>query len=151
MMNRTKIAAVIVSVAMAGLPTLGTAQTHRGHDQEDKKAQQQGHRQPAAQAQKRPVQQQAKPAQQQARRGNAHRQPERQPEHHARGAGPQRDLHRGSRLPRDFHRPNYVVNDWRRHQLPAPGRGQQWVQVGADYVLIAIATGIIASVVLSAN
>jgi Ni/Co efflux regulator RcnB len=42
-----------------------------------------------------------------------------------------------------------VVNDWRGRHLNAPPRGQQWVQVGTDYALIAIATGVIAQLVLN--
>ncbi len=61
--------------------------------------------------------------------------------------GPQ--FHRGGRMPAEYRRHQYVVNDWRAHRLHAPARGQQWVQVGADYALIAIATGVIAQVVLS--
>jgi len=38
----------------------------------------------------------------------------------------------------------YVVEDWRGHRLHQPPHGYQWVQVGGDYVLVAIATGIIA-------
>jgi Ni/Co efflux regulator RcnB len=36
-----------------------------------------------------------------------------------------------------------VVNDWRSHDLSAPPRGYHWVQTGPDYVLVAIASGII--------
>jgi len=42
-----------------------------------------------------------------------------------------------------------VVNDWRGHHLSPPPRGYQWVQVGNDYVLAAIATGIIAQLLLN--
>jgi Ni/Co efflux regulator RcnB len=41
-----------------------------------------------------------------------------------------------------------VVEDWRAYQLSAPPRGYHWVQTGGDFVLIAIATGIIASIFL---
>ena len=61
--------------------------------------------------------------------------------------GPQ--YHRGGYIPREYRNRQYVVNNWRDHRLNAPPRGQQWVQVGSDYVLIAIATGIIAQLVLS--
>ncbi|RYX91796.1 MAG: hypothetical protein EOO28_24395 [Comamonadaceae bacterium] len=61
--------------------------------------------------------------------------------------GPQ--FHRGGRLPNEYRNRQYVVQDWRGHHLNAPRRGQQWVQVGADYALIAIATGVIAQLVLS--
>ena len=56
---------------------------------------------------------------------------------------------RGRVLPRDLRTPQYVVINYRQHRLAAPPRGQQWVQVGADYVLVAVATGIIASIVLN--
>lgn len=65
-----------------------------------------------------------------------------------RGAGPRHDLYRGQRLPASYHHRQYVVDNWRSHRLSAPPRGYHWVQVGNDYVLAAIATGIIASVLL---
>ncbi|HBF50550.1 MAG TPA: hypothetical protein DDX04_09515 [Massilia sp.] len=65
-----------------------------------------------------------------------------------RGAGPRHDLYRGNRLPANYHHKQYVVDNWRSHRLSAPPRGYHWVQVGNDYVLAAIATGIIASVLL---
>ena len=61
--------------------------------------------------------------------------------------GPQ--FHRGGRIPGEYRNRQYVVNDWRSHRLSAPPRGQQWVQVGSDYVLIAIATGVIVNMILS--
>jgi Ni/Co efflux regulator RcnB len=42
-----------------------------------------------------------------------------------------------------------VVDDWRAHHLSAPPRGYHWVQTGADYVLVAIATGIILQLLLN--
>ena len=59
------------------------------------------------------------------------------------GYGPDHDLRRGGHLPSRYRNHQYVVNDWRAHHLHAPPRGQQWVQVGADYVLVAAATGLI--------
>jgi len=41
-----------------------------------------------------------------------------------------------------------VVEDWRGHNLGAPPRGYHWVQIGGDYVLVAIATGIILQLML---
>jgi Ni/Co efflux regulator RcnB len=66
-----------------------------------------------------------------------------------RGAGPRHDLRRGGRLPSEYRNRQYVVNDWRGHRLSAPPRGYQWVQAGGDYVLVAAATGLIASILLS--
>jgi len=66
-----------------------------------------------------------------------------------RGAGPSHDWYRGSRLPPQYRSRQYVVDDWRAHRLSAPPRGYYWVQAGSDYVLVAIATGVIASILLS--
>jgi Ni/Co efflux regulator RcnB len=59
------------------------------------------------------------------------------------------EWHRGGRVPAEYRNRQYVVNDWRSHRLSAPPRGYQWVQVGGDYVLVAIATGIIAQLLLN--
>ncbi|MYM73612.1 hypothetical protein GTP55_12785 [Duganella sp. FT109W] len=66
-----------------------------------------------------------------------------------RGAGPRHDLRKGGRLPPEYRNRQYVVDDWRGHRLSAPPRGYHWVQTGGDYVLVAITTGIIASLLLS--
>jgi Ni/Co efflux regulator RcnB len=66
-----------------------------------------------------------------------------------RGAGPEHNFYRGGRLPAQYRSRQYVVDDWRGHHLSAPPRGYQWVQTGADYVLVAIATGIIAQLLLN--
>lgn len=66
-----------------------------------------------------------------------------------RGAGPRHDMRKGQRLPSDYRSKQYVVNDWRGHHLRQPPRGQHWVQTGGDYVLVGIATGIIAEILLN--
>jgi Ni/Co efflux regulator RcnB len=68
--------------------------------------------------------------------------------HDGRGAGPEHNFHRGERLPSYYHGRQFVVDDWRGHRLSAPPRGYHWVQTGAAYVLVGIATGIIAQVLL---
>lgn len=65
-----------------------------------------------------------------------------------RGVGPNHEYYRGDRLPMEYRHRNYVVDDWRGHRLSAPPRGYHWVQSGGDYILIAIATGIIAQLLL---
>jgi Ni/Co efflux regulator RcnB len=65
------------------------------------------------------------------------------------GAGPDHNFYRGQRLPQDYRNHQYVVDDWRGHHLRQPPRGYHWVQTGADYVLVAIATGIIAQILLN--
>ena len=69
---------------------------------------------------------------------------ERRPEYNARGP----EFRRGGYIPPEYRMRAYEV-DYRQHHLSAPPRGQRWVQVGADYVLIAIATGVIANIILS--
>lgn len=68
---------------------------------------------------------------------------DRGPREEARGAGPDHDFRRGGRLPMEYRNRTYVVDDWRGHHLSAPPRGAHWVQTGGDYVLVAIATGVI--------
>lgn len=58
-------------------------------------------------------------------------------------------FYRGGRLPPEYRSRQYVVDDWRGHRLSAPPRGYHWVQAGGDYVLAAIATGVILSVLLN--
>jgi Ni/Co efflux regulator RcnB len=94
---------------------------------------------------------------QQDRRDNAERRQDRHDENRRyndrhrdeRGAGPNHSYYRGDRMPAEYRHRQYVVDDWRGHHLSAPPRGYQWVQSGSDYVLIAIATGIIAQLLLS--
>ncbi len=66
-----------------------------------------------------------------------------------RGAGPKHDMHKGGRLSNEYRGNKYVVNDWRGRHLSAPPRGSHWVQTGGDYVLVAIASGVIAQVLLN--
>ena len=68
---------------------------------------------------------------------------------HGRGVGPSYSWYRGDRMPYEYRTRHYVVDDWRGHHLYAPPRGYQWVQSGGDYLLVAVATGIIASILLS--
>jgi Ni/Co efflux regulator RcnB len=65
-----------------------------------------------------------------------------------RGAGPGNAYYQGDRYPAEYRNRHYVVDDWRGHHLSAPPRGYQWVQSGNDYVMVAIASGIIASLIL---
>jgi Ni/Co efflux regulator RcnB len=84
-------------------------------------------------------------------RGNAYSQDRRNDrfDRGERGVGPDHGFYRGDRMPPQFRTRQYVVEDWRGHQLSAPPRGYQWVQSGGDYVLVAIATGIILQLLLN--
>jgi Ni/Co efflux regulator RcnB len=61
---------------------------------------------------------------------------------------PHAEWRRGGRVPHEYRGRNYVVNDWRAYRLQQPPRGYQWVGVGGDYVLAAIATGLIAQIIV---
>ncbi|MDR5883566.1 RcnB family protein [Caballeronia sp. LZ032] len=71
------------------------------------------------------------------------------PPEHANNEPRYSDWHKGERLSSDYRNRQYVVDDWRGHKLRQPPRGYQWVGVGADYLLVAVASGIIAQVVMS--
>lgn len=58
---------------------------------------------------------------------------------------------RGQRLDARYRDHRYYVSDWRRHGLRAPPRGYRWQRVNDQYVLAAIATGLIASVIIANN
>lgn len=61
--------------------------------------------------------------------------------------GPQ--FRRGGYIPYEYRSRHYVVTQYPPYHLSPPPRGHQWVQVGSDYVLIAIATGLIVSIILN--
>jgi Ni/Co efflux regulator RcnB len=65
-----------------------------------------------------------------------------------RGAGPNHAYHRGDRLPAEEHTRQHEVTDWRSRNMREPPPGHHWVRSGDDYVLAAIATGVIADIVL---
>jgi Ni/Co efflux regulator RcnB len=69
--------------------------------------------------------------------------------HGERGAGPSHNYYKGERLPVEYRHQQYVVDDWRAHRLSSPPRGYHWVQTGGDYVLVAIATGVILQLLLN--
>ena len=82
-------------------------------------------------------------------RGNDHHDNGYHGDRHGRGAGPDHAWYRGDRLPSQYRSRQYVVDDWRGHHLSAPPSGYHWVAAGGDYVLAAIATGVIASILLN--
>jgi hypothetical protein len=55
--------------------------------------------------------------------------------------------HRGDR----FDGNRYVVNNWRHYRLRPPPPGYQWVQSGGQFVLIAVASGVIADIILNSH
>ncbi len=59
------------------------------------------------------------------------------------------DFRKGHPMPHGFHDDRYRVSDWRGRGLPAPPSGHHWSYIDGNYVLIAAATGIVASILLS--
>ena len=59
------------------------------------------------------------------------------------------EFRRGGYIPYEYRARQYWVNDWYGHGLSAPPYGHHWVQIGPDFALIAIATGLIAYLVVN--
>ncbi len=132
-MSKQKIACALVALSFA-LPCIAFAQgredDHRGREQQVQQNHQRRfyrYKQPPQRVYVQPVYQV---------RGDG------------RGAGPEHNYRRGDRLPMQYRHRQYVVDDWRGHHLNAPPRGYHWVQTGTDYVLVAIATGVILQLML---
>ena len=64
---------------------------------------------------------------------------------------PHQDWHAGQVVPHQYRGEDYYVNDWRSRDLPPPPHGHRWMNVNGDYVLVAVATGIIASILLGGH
>lgn len=58
---------------------------------------------------------------------------------------------RGGHLPTQYRGSRYVVTDWRSAHLRQPPRGYHWVRSdNGDFLLVAITTGVISSIIASA-
>ena len=119
-MNHLKTLAGLLVAAAVSLPALSMAQGHDDHH--DDRRTEQGHddHHPAP----------------------AH-------DDHARGAGPDHSWHKGDRIPASYRDKRYEVTDWKARKLRQPPRGYHWVQVNGDFVLAAVATGVIADLLLN--
>lgn len=59
---------------------------------------------------------------------------------------------RGGTLPWEYRNHGYHVNDWRGHRgLYAPPHGHQWMNVNGEFLLVALATGLIANAILNSH
>jgi len=135
-MNKPRLLTALVAVSLLFGGTASAQESSRHNDNRER----QGQQRPAREApQRQPT---ARPAPR-----TSHMQ--------ARGPAtfaapdPERRFNRGERLPPEYHHRQYVVDDWRGHHLQAPPRGYHWVQRGGDYLLVAIATGVILQVLLN--
>jgi Ni/Co efflux regulator RcnB len=75
-----------------------------------------------------------------------HRQDQRDNHHYVH----HQEWHKGARISHnDWQRGESV--DWHSHHLRQPPRGYEWREVDGNYVLAAVATGVIASVIIAAS
>jgi Ni/Co efflux regulator RcnB len=144
-MNRNTFLAALLALSVAAGPVLAQGRSDRRDEAPDRQGQgpDRGHPQYQGQGQRERGMHdrgRADPPGQRGRREDAR--------HDERGAGPEHNFYRGDRLPREYHNRYYVVDDWRAHRLSPPPRGYHWVQTGGDYLLVAIASGIIAQLIL---
>lgn len=56
---------------------------------------------------------------------------------------------KGQRLDRQYRDNRYYVSDYRRYGLRPPPRGYRWQRVDNQFLLTAVATGLIASVIIA--
>ena len=62
----------------------------------------------------------------------------------------QYDMRRGGHIPAVYLERRYYVEDYRVYHLAPPPRGHRWVRTDdGKYILIAVATGIIADIILN--
>jgi Ni/Co efflux regulator RcnB len=77
-----------------------------------------------------------------APRGDRYEQPRGKDYHRAPQVKKRHHWSKGQRVPKEY-RKNV---DYRRHHLKAPPRGYQWVENDGQYLMIGIATGLIAAI-----
>ena len=69
-----------------------------------------------------------------------------QPNYSSRG----QRYHRGGYVPRHYLSNQYYVNNWQSYPgLYSPPYGHQWVNTGGEFLLVALATGLIANALLN--
>ena len=78
---------------------------------------------------------------------------ERSREVHARNYDRQAYHHwgRGQRLPASYYQDRGHYVDYRTYHLRRPPHGYQWVQVDNNYALVALTSGVIASIIAASN
>ncbi|MBG9387774.1 RcnB family protein [Caenimonas aquaedulcis] len=151
-MKSTVIASTVFAAAALGFSSLALAQDHGRADRHE-------HRGQAQRQWQQPQHQQ--PQYRQPQYQQRQYQPQYQhPQYQQRSYAPQAQwrgqwaghgsYRRGDVLPWQYRQRAYYVNDWRERQLYAPPYGYQWVRDDAgDYLLVALATGIIANLLIN--
>ena len=61
------------------------------------------------------------------------------------------DFRPGYRLPPQYLAERYYVNNWYDYQLPPPPPQHRWAYIDGRYVLVAVATGIIAQILFGGH
>ncbi|WP_312935913.1 RcnB family protein [Pseudomonas sp.] len=148
---------VLCTLLMLGTPLAGFAQPGGGPDNRDGGPQggqpqgQQGRPQPQGHQAGQPPGQ--SPQQRPQQPGNANRHGGGQPAYRDPGFRPQAGMpvphqqwQRGHVVEPQYRDDRYWVTDWRARQLSAPPPEHRWLRVNGDYVLVAIATGVITSI-----
>ena len=64
-------------------------------------------------------------------------------------AGRGYDFRPGRPMPPAYRGERYRIYDWRGYGLPRPPRGHYWNRVDGNYILVAVATGVITSIILN--
>ncbi|MFT4021913.1 MAG: RcnB family protein [Acinetobacter sp.] len=64
---------------------------------------------------------------------------------------PYQNWHEGDRVPPKYRDRDYYIDDWRARELPPPPPDHRWLLVNGDYVLVAIATGVITQILLGGH
>lgn len=147
---KSKALATSLAIASLAFSSLSFAQPARHEARQDAREARQDIREAQRDLRQSDTRREAREARQDLREAQRDLQEARRDQRDARryynARGP--EFRRGGRLPAELRHDQYVVSNWRGHHLAAPPRGYHWVQVGPDYVLSAIATGVILNMVL---
>ncbi|HET8745572.1 MAG TPA: RcnB family protein [Ramlibacter sp.] len=126
----------------------------RGHDRQHRVEQRHDRPQRAEQRHERRAERDGRHAQRQQFR--AHVQPQRPvyrapayTYNHPTYRAPAHRFYRGGYLPAPYRTHTYYVNDWHAYPgLYAPPYGQQWVNIDGEFLLVALATGLIVNALI---
>ncbi|MFR0688608.1 RcnB family protein [Enterobacterales bacterium AE_CKDN230030158-1A_HGKHYDSX7] len=155
-----KSVALFCAALMLGSPLASFAQPGGGPDNgpnrpDNRPSQQQQQRPPQQQRPQQQPQQQYRPQQQQPRGNynpghNGHADPRyyKNPDYRPQAGMPvpHRDWRRGVAVQPAYRGDRYWVTDWQARHLYAPPRDHRWLYVNGDYILVAIASGLIVNI-----